>query len=360
MPIYMDYHHFPGVTVEDVKKAHMADKQMQDKYGVKYHQFWVNQEAGTIFCLIEGPNPEACENVHKEAHGDVACNIVEVEAGLVDAFMGKGHKVDHGIVYYKDGKIDTGFRFILIVDILAKTDQANVSDMRRFKTPRLARNAVFEIVDKNKGTEVKNISDDSIIVVFNEAAVAYQCARGIQKLLSENRDIEFRIGLTEGQPVTHSDGFFEDAIDYTKQLALLANNGEIVLSKDFSKLLIYKREKSIANIKIVSETQQKFIERFFEYTEKNLSNENFSIGNISQDMGISRPQVYRKIIALTGRSPLHFVRDIKMKIAMNLIKENKLSISEIAYELGYSNPSYFSKNFKSKFGVSPSQIMLAS
>ncbi len=358
MPIFMDYHHFPGVTVEDVKKAHMADKQTQDKFGVKYHQFWVNQKAGTIFCLIEGPNPEACENVHKEAHGDVACNIVEVEAGLVDMFMGKAHNVEHGIVYYKDGNIDTGFRFILIIDILAKTSLDFADEISRFKVPTFARNTVFNSIKKYKGTQVKNISDDSIIGVFNEADAAYECVLGIQKLLSKKQNIEFRIGLAEGQPVTDSDGFFEEAIDFTKQLALMANSGEIVLSKNFSKLLPERSYGSMSTVKVVNETQQKFMESFFDYTEKNLSDETFNIANISQNMGVSRPQLYRKITALTGRSPVLFIRDIKMNKAMNLIKENKLSISEVAYQLGYSNPSYFSKNFRSKFGVPPSQFML--
>ncbi|GGH44534.1 AraC family transcriptional regulator [Mangrovimonas yunxiaonensis] len=360
MPIYMDYHHFPGVTVEDVKQGHMADKQTQSKYGVKYHQFWINQDAGTIFCLIEGPNAEACEKVHKEAHGNVACNIVEVEMGLINAFMGKNHKVDHGIVYYNNGNLDTGFRFILIVDILAKTNQANTDNMSRFKVPVVSKNQVFKSLEKHKGTEVKNITDDSIIAVFSNTTDAYRCALNIQNLLSERDTIEFRMGLAEGQPITHSDGFFKDAIDFTKQLALMANNGEIVLSKNFSKLLTEKGDESRSGIKVVTAAQQKFIENFFDYTEKNLSNETFNVANISHDLGVSRPQLYRKITALTGRSPILFIRDIKMNKALSLIKENKHSISEIAYLLGYSNPSYFTKNFKSKYGVSPSKMLVAS
>ncbi|RSK39781.1 nickel-binding protein [Mangrovimonas spongiae] len=359
MPIYMDYHHFPGVTVEDVKKGHMADKQTQGKYGVKYHQFWVNQEAGTIFCLIEGPSPEACEKVHKEAHGNVACNIVEVEAGLIDAFMGKNHKINHGIVYYNDGNLDTGFRFILIVDILAKTQQANTDDISRFNVPTFARNTVFKLIKAHKGSEVKNISDDSIIAVFNGAIAAFECASSIQNLLSKKQNIEFRIGMSEGQPVTHRDGFFEDAIDFTKQLALMANKGEIILSKNFSKLLVENGSENKNTIKVISASQQKFVEDFFDYTEKNLSDEAFNITNISQNLGISRPQLYRKITALTGRSPILFLRDIKMKKALSLIKENKLSVSEIAYQLGYSNPSYFTKKFKDKYGLLPSKIIIA-
>jgi len=58
MPLYMDIHKSAEITIEDVKKAHVADKSIQDRYGVKYHQFWVNKEAGMVFCLCEGPDKE--------------------------------------------------------------------------------------------------------------------------------------------------------------------------------------------------------------------------------------------------------------------------------------------------------------
>ncbi|WP_410267563.1 helix-turn-helix domain-containing protein [Cyclobacterium sp.] len=75
-------------------------------------------------------------------------------------------------------------------------------------------------------------------------------------------------------------------------------------------------------------------------------------------MGISKPQLYRKISALTGRSPVSFICDIRLQKALSLLKENKYNISEIALEVGYNNPSYFSKCFNEKYGVNPSQIAI--
>ena len=77
MPLYMDYHKIDNITIEDVKTAHMADVAIQDKYGVKYHQFWVNQEAGSVFCLVEGPDKKTCELVHQMAHGNIACALTD-------------------------------------------------------------------------------------------------------------------------------------------------------------------------------------------------------------------------------------------------------------------------------------------
>jgi Protein of unknown function (DUF4242) len=64
-----------------VAEAHRKDVETQDQYGVKYHRYWFNEETGEVFCLAEAPNKEAAEAVHREAHGNVADEIVEVKEG---------------------------------------------------------------------------------------------------------------------------------------------------------------------------------------------------------------------------------------------------------------------------------------
>lgn len=82
MPLYMDVHHLDGpVSAEDVAKAHMADLEIQDRYDVKYQRYWLDEENSTIFCLVEAPNPDAANTVHREAHGLVADQIHEVKEG---------------------------------------------------------------------------------------------------------------------------------------------------------------------------------------------------------------------------------------------------------------------------------------
>jgi hypothetical protein len=79
MPLYMDIHKkVDGVTAEAVAQAHTKDVETQAKYGVNYEKYWVDEKSGTIFCLVEAPNKEAAERVHREAHGLVADEIHEV------------------------------------------------------------------------------------------------------------------------------------------------------------------------------------------------------------------------------------------------------------------------------------------
>ena len=82
MPLYMDIHKgVEGLTAEAVAGAHEKDLEVQEKHGVKYLKYWFNAEDGSIFCLCEAPNKAAAEAVHREAHGLLADEIIEVKEG---------------------------------------------------------------------------------------------------------------------------------------------------------------------------------------------------------------------------------------------------------------------------------------
>jgi hypothetical protein len=82
MPLYMDVHELDGgVAIDDVAKAHLADLQTQGAHDVQYLRYWVDEDAGRIFCLVEAPSPEAAATVHRDAHGLVADHIYRVQEG---------------------------------------------------------------------------------------------------------------------------------------------------------------------------------------------------------------------------------------------------------------------------------------
>lgn len=82
MPLYLDIHHkMAGVTAEALAEAHRRDLEVQSKYGVRYLKYWYDLATERVFCLVEGPNKEAVEAVHREAHGNIADEIIEVSEG---------------------------------------------------------------------------------------------------------------------------------------------------------------------------------------------------------------------------------------------------------------------------------------
>ncbi len=102
--------------------------------------------------------------------------------------------------------------------------------------------------------------------------------------------------------------------------------------------------------------EQDFLDQLVDLIENGISNHSFGVDFLSRQIGVSQPQLYRKVTALTGRSPVAFIRDIRLNKALSLLKENKYNISQIALEVGYNSPSYFSKCFQEKFGVKASGI----
>jgi hypothetical protein len=82
MPLYMDVHNLDGpVTMDDVAKAHAADLEVQGDHDVSYLRYWVDEAEGKIFCLVEAPDAEAANTVHREAHGLVAAELHPVQEG---------------------------------------------------------------------------------------------------------------------------------------------------------------------------------------------------------------------------------------------------------------------------------------
>src|SRR5690606_41325402 len=123
MPFFMDIHLVGNVSIEDTRKAHLRDLAVQEKYGVTYHQYWFNEEAGTVYCLMEGPDKASCEATHREANGLTACQLVEVEGGMYELFMGKSTDVDHGLARAPKGEPDHGDHMSLTLIISQNTQQ---------------------------------------------------------------------------------------------------------------------------------------------------------------------------------------------------------------------------------------------
>jgi hypothetical protein len=82
MATFLDIHDLPGVRAADVVGAHRADLSIQDRYKVDYRQYWVAEDAGKVFCLVDAPDRETAIRVHREAHGLEAQEVYEVTQGV--------------------------------------------------------------------------------------------------------------------------------------------------------------------------------------------------------------------------------------------------------------------------------------
>lgn len=127
--------------------------------------------------------------------------------------------------------------------------------------------------------------------------------------------------------------------------------------EDFRKQLAQKHfEVTPGKIGIAS-LDEKLIKKAAQLVEKNISNPNFTVQKFSTEMGISRGHLYNKIVELTGKTPLEFIRIMRLKRATQYLEKSQLTISEIAFKVGFNEPKYFSRHFKDEYGVSPTEYV---
>ena len=106
----------------------------------------------------------------------------------------------------------------------------------------------------------------------------------------------------------------------------------------------------------VTSADERFLQRAVKIVHEHLSDSQFSTEQFGEQIGMSRMQLHRKLKALTGQSTNEFIKSIRLKHAVVLLKQRSGNVSEIAFEVGFESPAYFSKCFQKQFGVSPREV----
>jgi class 3 adenylate cyclase len=247
MPIYMDIHEVPGVTPEAVAEAHLQDMAIQQKYGVAYHKYWINQKKGKIYCLCEAPNAEAADRVHREAHGLRAERIMEVSPEVAEAFMGDAevNEVGAAVLPQKDGH-DPGTRTILFTDIVGSTDMTQrLGDEVSFALLSVHDRIVRGAVTANSGREVKH-TGDGIMAAFVSAGSAVRCAMAVLEevaahVADPHPPLRLRVGIAAGEPIEHANDLFGTTVQLAHRLCSHAEPQQILVSNAVAELCAGKK-----------------------------------------------------------------------------------------------------------------------
>ncbi|MDF1547310.1 MAG: helix-turn-helix transcriptional regulator [Bacteroidales bacterium] len=169
-----------------------------------------------------------------------------------------------------------------------------------------------------------------------------------------------KIGLSAGVPVTGNDAFFGETIQSTRRLCNIAQAGKIFASSTLSDYLPTSDLKKINmfdSLRVFKPSEEDFLKQLCEVTHSYWNDPVLTVQTFSERMGMSKSQMYRKIVSLTGYSPNEFLNEYRLKRSLKLLRKFQGNISEIAYESGFSSPSYFSKCFYKRYGFLPSDFL---
>jgi class 3 adenylate cyclase len=245
----MDIHEVPGgVSAEDVAKAHTEDVKIEDKYGVHYHKYWVNEKAGKIFCLCHAPNAEAAIQVHREAHGMVADKVIEIQPELAEGFLGgvEVNEAGAALVPGATNERDPGIRTVLFTDIVDSTTLTqSLGDEAALAMLGVHDTIVRDALSASGGREVKH-TGDGIMASFISAAGAVRCAIQIQRELDKHaqanpeRPLKVRVGAAAGEPVEQHNDLFGSTVQLAARLCAHAQPEQILVTNAIAELCIGK------------------------------------------------------------------------------------------------------------------------
>jgi len=361
----MDIHDTTEATVEDVAADHQRDFALQDKFNCKFLFFWHDIPNNTGFCVFEAPDKESVINLHNTSHGHTPNQIIEVELSEVEFFLGKIADIAWSNKNSPfDGYInETVHRSIMYLEIANPLlFKLQISKSKFADLLSLQKKIIKDSFLKFEGNEV-SWENDHILTSFLSEENAIKCASDIQNKFTElsakeNMKFSISMGLSFGAPVTESNELYGDVINLAKKLGYIAGENQILISSSLGKVyneLMIKNDLKNDHIKVLSSHNENLLDMLFNIFEQKWNQEEFNLNSLVKQLGVSKAQLYRKILSLTGYSPNTFIREYRLKKALKLLESMKGNVSEIAFESGFNSPSYFAKCFKKKFGILPSE-----
>ena len=364
MPIFMDRHDVSeNVTAEMVAHLHQADLKIQHKYACRGLTYWFDDARKTAFCLVEAPDKHAMMEMHEHAHGEVPHQIIEVDATIVESFLGRIEDPEKAQNTQLNIINDPAFRTLMVVSV----EHHSFRDADPFACISKVRQVYKEIGDNLKSFDGNMVqqNEDALLISFRSVTKAVLCAlkiREIYKTLRSRHQMNFtelRVGLHAGVPVTEKKSIFEDTIKLAEGMGLISMR-EIVVSTEVQHLFESENLGEVLNpdqIHVLTPAEEKFIHKYMGFIEKEWANPELKVEDFELNLGISKSKLYREMIRLSGKSPSVFLLHYRLRKSLQLLQKQEGNISEVAYDSGFNSPSYYAKCFRTKYGMMPSGLI---
>jgi hypothetical protein len=195
MPLYMDVHLLDGISAQELSDLHELELAVQREYAVEYLTYWFNEAAGKAYCLMEARGVNEAIAVHREAHGLLPDEIIEVEFGDVEKFLGKFADLAAPVPAEDPAAspFDSALRVVLFTDLEGSTAiTQRLGDERSVALLREHDALIRSALERHQGREVKH-TGDGIMASFASASRAVECAIAVQEEFAARGDPRRRV-----------------------------------------------------------------------------------------------------------------------------------------------------------------------
>jgi class 3 adenylate cyclase len=235
MPLFMDRHDIRDATAEAVAEAYQQDLRVQARHACKTLTYWYDEQRGTAFCLIEAPAAAAVRALHREAHGLIPNVIIEVDPSTVFSFLGR---ITDPVGAAGEPIREAGFRAIMFTDMANSTQITNtLGDAKAQSVLAKHHEIVRQALLAHEGREVDR-AGDGFLTCFESVSQAVACAVTVQRAFQTYNlgrvgpvEIQVRIGLGAGEPLTDGDALFGSTVNLTARICACANPGQILAAR---------------------------------------------------------------------------------------------------------------------------------
>jgi YesN/AraC family two-component response regulator len=219
--------------------------------------------------------------------------------------------------------------------------------------------SIIEAADGREGWR-KALADHPDLIVSDISMPAMNGMELCRKVSTDERTAQIPVILLTAMTGEGAElnGLRTGAIDYIIKpfnFELLLSRIRNILAHSATVKKIYQRQVQVtpATLEIES-ADETFIRNVLEHIEKNMGNPDFSVGELSTQFHASRSTFYKRLLLLTGKTPIEFIRHMRLRRAAELLEKSQLTVAEIAYTVGFNNPKTFSQYFKEEFNRIPS------
>ncbi|WP_224484089.1 helix-turn-helix transcriptional regulator [Robertkochia aurantiaca] len=349
----MDQHIIRGLSPEEVERLSSAKKEKAMALNCTVMLSWKDHDKGLQIQLIDAPDRDVIQQIHDDLPGCEHVSFTEIEEALVDILI---DRFEGQPVTGSPGSSPSSVHMVYIEseDDILLSHQLGIHELKSLQASFSG--FLRDIIGEYLG-EIIEISERTQFIAFSSLVKTLNFLKILNEVRSDSyRPMSLKIGVHSGVVCSDARELTRQSLRLSRILGKIAQTHKIFVSSSFNELAANKLLDVcdyISPVYKMTGNEECFLLKLAEVLETNWQDPDFELSDLSDAVQLSKTQLYRKCTSIIGKSPNALVRDYRLCRALKMLKATDRNVSEVAYDSGFNNPSYFSKCFNERYGVRP-------